>query len=506
MGAVLALYRQPNKPSLSACARKVARDTGVDWRSLKDRAQRYKSKLPRQTFYGGRNTAAALKALLSFRRRDYLSLCPNDVWTGDGHAMKFKVAHPETGSPFVPEVTLIMDVATRYVVGYSVSYSENVIAVSDALRHGIETSGMPLIYYSDNGAGQKNRTFDAPVTGILGALRIQHETGIPGNPQGRGVIERAWQTITIPLAREFPTYRGHGADRDTLKNVMRGITKSLRAARSAGGGDVVSLPRTLPTMKIFIEALKRAIHDYNHLHEHSSLPKINGTHATPATWRAHRIAETGADNIVMLPREDIAALFKPSVTRRAARGEVRWLNGIYFHRDLMLVDDETVKVHYDMHDESRVWVHKISGEFIAEAALNGNRSSYFPQPMIERLRDQREERRVALKQSQIDEIRAERTSGALTDQTTGQPLVPLVFDDPAPALVDNVVSLPTAERTRPMFDSDAEMYRWLKANPADVTAFDRGWIEDYRRTREYQDLFAEREARDQGNEREVAAG
>ncbi|EPP1151054.1 Mu transposase C-terminal domain-containing protein, partial [Yersinia enterocolitica] len=85
---------------------------------------------------------------------------------------------------------------TRYVVGWSLSLAENVIAVADALRHGMQSHGIPLIYYSDNGAGQTANVLDADITGILSRLGVEHPTGIPGNPQARGIIER--------LNREIP--------------------------------------------------------------------------------------------------------------------------------------------------------------------------------------------------------------------------------------------------------------------------------------------------------------
>jgi putative transposase len=289
--------------------------------------------------------------------------------------------------------------------------------------------------------------------------------------------------------------------------VTRDITKALRLQRQALPGSVSSISSRLPTLAELTAALQANFDIYNHHHEHSALPKVNGRHATPAQWRAHRIAECSTD-IIMLPPAEINTLFMPAVLRKATRGEVRFLNCIYYHADLMLVDDEIVKVHYDIHDVTRVWVKKQTGELIALAELNGNKAGYFPQSMIEVQREKRAERRVALKQSQIDDINAERMAPALTDQRTGAPLVPLVIEDPAPELLNNIVNLPTAarEQARPMFDSDAEMYRWLKANPSDITAFDRDWIEGYRRTGEFQDLFAEREAREGGEEREVAAG
>ena len=50
-----------------------------------------------------------------------------------------------------------------------------------------------------NGSGETGDMLDKETTGILPRIGIEHFTGIPGNPQGRGKIERLWQTITIPL-------------------------------------------------------------------------------------------------------------------------------------------------------------------------------------------------------------------------------------------------------------------------------------------------------------------
>ncbi|MFO6428444.1 hypothetical protein ACLBOM_38530 [Escherichia coli] len=40
------------------------------------------------------------------------------------------------------------------------------IAVADALRYGMAQHGIPLIYYSDNGGGEKNLVLDADITGF----------------------------------------------------------------------------------------------------------------------------------------------------------------------------------------------------------------------------------------------------------------------------------------------------------------------------------------------------
>lgn len=475
--AALALYRQANKPSLARCVRDVIATRGGNFGSLEHRCRRALEMLPTALFYAGRNTGAALRALRPFRRREFLSLAPNDVWVGDGHGAKLKVAHPVTGNPFVPEVTAIMDVADRYCVGWSVALSENCIAVSDALRHAVANHGIPLIYYSDNGGGQSNQMFDAPVTGMLGALGIQHEVGIPGNPQGRGVIERFWQTVLIPLAQRFATFQGKSADRDTLKNVSREIDRALRAAKRSA--EVAVLPRRLPTWQQFLDALSQGIESYNATHRHCSLPKLDGRgHATPAEYRAHRIAETGVE-IHRPEGAELATLFMPSIERTVSRGEVKFLNGIYFHRDLMLIDGEKAQVFYDIHDCSRVWVKK--SEFMVEALLNGNRDGYMPKALIERLREERAARRMALLTSKMDEVQAEFDGGLAMQEAAGRAVIEIPVEQPAASMpaAESVVMLPGVG-ARPRTANDLDLLYWLAKHPGEIDEYDRDWIEDAR--------------------------
>lgn len=475
--AALAKYRQPNKPSLADCVRQVISHTGGSRASLEHRCRRAMKHVPAAVFHAGRNTGAALKALRPFRRREFLSLAPNEVWVGDGHAAKLKVAHPITGNPFQPEVTAIMDVSDRSIVGWSVALSENCLAVSDALRHAVGRHGIPLIYYSDNGGGQKNKMLDAPVTGICGALGVQHETGIPGNPQGRGVMERLWPTVLISLARRFPTFQGRGHDRDTLKNVSREIGRSLRAAKS---GEIAALPRKLPTWQQFLDALALAIGEYNETHQHSSLPKLGGaTHATPAQWRAHRLDQSGA--VIDRPAPDeLAMLFMPRVMRKAERGEVKLFNGIYAHADLMLIDGKYAPVGYDIHDCSRVWVHHPEGgQLIAVAELNGNRSEFFPVPMRDRLKEQRAKRRLGLLQSKAEEVRAE-LDGSFAIECAPLASPPAILPAPdSTQTASNVIALVEDPNERPWFRTDPDKYRWLMSHPQAWDAEDARWLLEF---------------------------
>jgi putative transposase len=250
---------------------------------------------------------------------------------------------------------------------------------------------------------------------------------------------------------------------------------------------------------------------------HRALPKIFDAHTnkkrhrTPhEEWTMARAEQSrlGPQEwcAVMLSDEDIADLFRVREPRIVVRGRVSIYGQDYAHADLEHWNGKSVFVAYDRHDGTRVWVEDAQGRLIVEAPFCKSRD-YRTRSVYEIVLDKRADAQIKRLEKKADAIQARRPT-FMIDQRTGAPLVPLVIEDPAPELLNNIVNLPTAarEQARPMFDSDAEMYRWLKANPADITAFDRDWIDGYRRTGEYQDLFAEREARDQGNDREVAAG
>lgn len=373
-----------------------------------DAVTRMLRKLPKLELMRGRVTGGAWRSLQSFVRRDWSDLQVNDVWIGDGHGMKMKVQHPLTGSPFKPELTLIIDGTTRYIVGWSISLSENVIAVADALRFGMEKCGLPLFYYSDNGGGQKNKAFDAELTGILPRLGIGHETGIPGNPQGRGIIERAHQTILIRCARRFATFTGSSVDRDTSRKVAIGIesaTNALRQGKELNEAQQLSMTK-LPKWDDLIAAVGEEVEHYNKYHRHDSLPKKdNGKHYTPAEYRAKCLKTVQPH---FMTEAELREMFRPHFTRKASRGEVQIFNNIYFSEALMDVDGDEVMVGVDIHNANAVVVRKMTGEFVCEAVWDGNKRSAFPVSMVEKARDDRAARRSGRLKEQLAEVERER--------------------------------------------------------------------------------------------------
>ena len=324
------------------------------------------NKLPVVVKQKGRITGSEFRQYEGFVRRDWESLPVNYVWIGDGHGMKMKVAHPDHGNPFSPEVTFILDGSCRYIVGWSLALSESVIAVADALRHGIKNHGKPFLYYSDNGGGETNNTFDAELTGILPRLGIDHRLGIPENPQGRGIIERLNRSLA-------------GADRSTVRRMTKALQSATNAANKGKELTVKQQQtmRDLPSWESLIEHIEAGVEWYNN-RPHESLPlRGDGEHFTPAQFRRYKL-EKEATEIEWLSELELREMFMPQIERTVNRCEVRLFNNLYYSAELNNEHGNKVLVNYDIHDATRVVIRRPDGSFICEAVWDGNKQQAFP--------------------------------------------------------------------------------------------------------------------------------
>lgn len=498
------LSRDPQFRKLTVAAIEVTKKLGRpydDWRSLYDRTRRALPKVNNVDLIKARHTGAERAAKLPFKRRDTSVLKPLDVWLIDGHTFKAKVRHPDHGAPFAPEVTIALDAATRKIVGWSVSLSENTIAVGDCLRHAVGTHGVPAIVYSDNGGGETGKAIDCPIAGVMARLGSDHRTGIPGHPQGHGLIERSWQTHMIRCARQFGSFQGKDVDAGTFRKVAAELAKEQRAVKKAREtGEVIQLSNKAPSWQQFIDAVERQVNEYNDQHRHRSLPKNErGLHMTPAeAWASMLDVQ-----LQHIPSQtETRMLFMPAVLRTAIRGEVVFLNQHYQAPELMMagVDKCLVRVQYDMHDPAYVMVFKTTGEFVCEAKWNANSMDYFPKPVIEMAREKRVKGIVKRREVQIETALRE-LSTVQDGRTATQVLLPaastpVVVLQPVGAFSSS--SLPPslqpqggaaqAAPGRPFFDTPSARYEWLMQNRRDWRDGDASWLEQYVGGEDYAEL------------------
>ncbi len=108
----------------------------------------------------------------------------NERWTGDA------LHGPVIGGRKTYLMAFIDD-HSRVLTGYRWGHSEDMLALAAALRAGLASRGLPQVVYLDNGAAMVSGQLLRAMA-VLG-IRLTHSR--PGQPQGRGKIERFFRTV-----------------------------------------------------------------------------------------------------------------------------------------------------------------------------------------------------------------------------------------------------------------------------------------------------------------------
>lgn len=109
----------------------------------------------------------------------------NVRWTGDAMHGRFKIGGTK------PILFAFIDDHSRLIPGWRWGFSEDTIRLEAALRAGLESRGVPASVYVDNGSPFVSRQLERACA-VLGS-RLIHSR--PGQPQGRGKIERFFRTV-----------------------------------------------------------------------------------------------------------------------------------------------------------------------------------------------------------------------------------------------------------------------------------------------------------------------
>lgn len=109
---------------------------------------------------------------------------PNDLWTGDA-------LHGPTVAGAKSYLFAYIDDHSRLLVGYRWGYAEDTLRLEAALRAGLAARGVPQGMYTDNGSVFVSRFLERACA-VLG-IRLIHSR--PGEPAGRGKIERFFATV-----------------------------------------------------------------------------------------------------------------------------------------------------------------------------------------------------------------------------------------------------------------------------------------------------------------------
>lgn len=116
----------------------------------------------------------------------------NEIWVGDA------LHGPRIGARKT-YLFAFLDDHSRMVTAARWAYAEDAIRLSAVLRPALETHGIPEVAYLDNGAAMSDKSL-ARTCAKLG-IRLVHSA--PYRPQGRGKIERFFNTVTSQFLGEI---------------------------------------------------------------------------------------------------------------------------------------------------------------------------------------------------------------------------------------------------------------------------------------------------------------
>jgi transposase InsO family protein len=132
---------------------------------------------------------------------------PGAVWQIDGTRINF-IPHYYNGEKKALYIVAVLDVATRYIVGYSLCHSESYVTVSTALQNAVQNAGyLPKKLIMDKFPGHNTEQAGK----LFKKLRfLGTELLFTSSPTGKSHVERTFGTLQTVFMQDIPYYYGEG--------------------------------------------------------------------------------------------------------------------------------------------------------------------------------------------------------------------------------------------------------------------------------------------------------
>lgn len=378
-GIAITLYNQPTQPGYAQVARELREEHGCNLSDSEVRG--FLKALPSHLGqFSARRIGAGerRKTQFNYIHRTTENLDVGMLYQGDGHTIDVYVQHPVTGNIWRPELTVWIDVKSRYIVGWYLSEAESSISTIGALSHAIVSHDhLPDCLYIDNGSGFKSRIMSDEAVGFYNRFNIHVIFAQPGNPGAKGQVERFFGVMEQDFGKRFgAAYCGQ----DVAKEVSQKFVVKSKKDKSE-----------VPTLQQWVDRFEHWL-DLYHNRPHPEYPDT-----TPAKMWA-----TLHKNPVYM---EATAVFRPRIERKVNRSSVQLHNRHYKHKDLIHYNTKTVHVEYDLHDDRTVTVLTETGKIICCAELI-HKKNHLPTSRVEEYKAKRLEGQLKRKQQHIDEIKA----------------------------------------------------------------------------------------------------
>lgn len=373
------LYARPMQPSYQLVFEQLERE-GHDSASY-TRVMQYLKSLPKNLTANssGRLGAQHVRAnARTYVSRDTSVLDAGHIYQGDGHTIDVWLAHPETGDTWRPELTVWIDIRTRYITGWYISNAESANSTMIALARAMEQHDhVPPALHIDNGSGFKAKMMSDEATGFYARYGITTMFALPYNSKGKGQVERFFNTMENNFGKQFDTYCGADMSSEILNKIHRDVKRGK-----------YQLPR-LEEWTTRFEAW---------LEEYHNKPHRGLDGETPAQLWAQLERNpliTPVDMAIMPVKERM-------ISKRAT---INMDNRVYSSPELLHYAGERLYVQYGLMDDATVRVLDKKHRWICDAQLV-ERIPFLSKSRIEDAKQKAKLAAVGRLQRKVDEVEA----------------------------------------------------------------------------------------------------
>ena len=344
-GPALEYFNQPSKPDMAAVHRQLVEVDGFT--VSYDQVRSYLNSVP--AMYGRYSPARLGRNLYRLTEKAYIkrstaNALPGDVYVADGYRADVYLAHPVTGDLWRPELTVIIDLRSRVVVHWRADEHEGTYAVQNTWAEAFARwNHVPPFIYVDNGSGYKNALMSDEVTGFYARAGVQQIIhSIPGNPHGKGWVERTFRIVKDDFLRLWqPAFYCGDEMADEVRNR---VVREVKAGRLQ-----------LPTLADFAHAFNAW------LERHHGRPHPEDKHVTRA--------ELWAQLVPLPPHASVTELKRQAVTLTVRRGGVQHGKRLYRHPELLAFNGQELVLEYDLMDDGVAVIRMPDGRWVCDAHL-----------------------------------------------------------------------------------------------------------------------------------------
>lgn len=405
----------------------------------------------------------------------------------------------------------VIDVYSRRLRLY-VSRTSSATAVASCLRRAMLDWGVPEQLGTDNGSDFVSLYIRRIVLG----LGIDQDIAPPFTPEHKPFIERSFGTFCRDLVELLGGYIGH--DVNDRKAIESRKSFAQRLFKGGLGDDPLELRKTPEQLQEFCD---QWTDDRYGREIHSALGCSPAQKAASWTQPIQIIENERALDLMLAPAPGAGSAGGDGIRTVQKKG-IKIDNAWFDAAELGGQEGRQVRVLLDEADIGEVFVFTMDNTFIAKAICTERLGISHRDLAIARKRHQREAinegkkltkalRKEAnttdiafeiLQQAALDAgnvVFLPNTSVPHTTETLREAAIAAehAVDDPSHVHVhmraregDNITVLPVTGG-RPNFGTSEEKVSWLAANLSEVTALDRGWVqEECRRSRWFKSEFA----------------